>query len=222
MLITLSRQFGSGGDDIAARVAAALGLLVVGREQVQAAALAAGVPSELLRKLMYEGERSLAGEFLTSLGGTPAGKGDKAASPQSPLDGIFTPMLPPVSISLGEGVQTIGLVIKDVASRGSVLILGQGSQVWLRDYQSACHVQLVAPFDLRAQRVAAREKLPLAAARRRVRASDQARADYLARYHGVNWLDPLLYHLVINTGLTPSDVAVALIVQAAQVVSRAA
>jgi cytidylate kinase len=88
--------------------------------------------------------------------------------------------------------------------------------VWLRDYQGVCHVQVIAPFELRVARVAEREKLSLAAARRRVRSSDQARTDYLARYHNANWLDPLLYHFIINTGQTPLEVAVALIVNAAQ------
>jgi hypothetical protein len=222
MIITLSRQLGSAGDDIASRVAAALGLSLVGWEHIQAAALAAGVPAELSRKLMYEGHRTFAGTILDSLGGTPAGTASGVTSRQGPLDGIFTPMLPPASISLQEAVQTIGLVVKDIASHGNVLILGQGSQVWLRGYQNTCHVQIVAPFDFRVGRVATREKISLAAASRRVRACDQARADYLARYHGVNWLDPLLYHMVINTGQTPAEVAVALIVQAAQVVGHMA
>jgi hypothetical protein len=49
-----------------------------------------------------------------------------------------------------------------------------------------------------------------------VRASDDARGNYLLRYHNVRWLDSLQYHLVINTGQTPVDVAVRLIVTGAQ------
>jgi hypothetical protein len=220
MIITLSRQLGSSGDDVAARVAAALGLSLIGRERVQAGAQAAGVPTGLLRKLMYEGQRSLAGEILDSLGGVSAGPTTATVPHQNPLDGIFTPMLPPTSISLEEAVQTIGLVVKEIASHDNVLMLGQGSQVWLRGYQNTCHVQIVAPFELRVGRVAAREQISLVVARRRVRASDRARAEYLARYHEVDWLDPFLYHLVINTGQTPPEVAVSLIVQAAQVVGH--
>lgn len=215
MIITLSRQLGSGGDTIAARVAAALGLRLVDRAIIHRAAIAAGVPEVILQQLTYDAQRSLAAEILSSLGGTlPGATG--TGPPPNPLGGIFAPMLPPISISLEEGVRTLGLVIKDIAAQGNVLVLGQGSQVWLRDYQGACHVQVIAPFELRVARVAEREKLSPAAARRRVRSSDQARADYLARYHNVNWLDPLLYHLVINTGQTPLEVGVALIVNAAQ------
>jgi hypothetical protein len=66
-LITISRQLGSGGDAIAAEVASHLGLRLVDRETVHALALAAGVPEDLLVRLMYEGQRSLAAEILDSL-----------------------------------------------------------------------------------------------------------------------------------------------------------
>ena len=98
MIITLSRQLGSGGDAIAARVAAALGLTLVDREYVYQAALAAGVPADLLQKLMYEGQRSLAAEIMDSLGGRPA-EAENLCSRQAPppLLGIFAPMLPPAA-----------------------------------------------------------------------------------------------------------------------------
>ena len=48
MIVTISRQMGSGGDEIAAAVAARLDLQIVDRELVHAAALAAGVPADLL------------------------------------------------------------------------------------------------------------------------------------------------------------------------------
>jgi hypothetical protein len=219
MIVTISRQLGSQGDLIAARVAGALGLLLVDRDYTGRAALAAGMPAVLLQKLMYEGQLSLAGQIMDSLGGTQPDLSNRPASTPGPLEGIFTPMLTPSSISLEEGAQAIGRVITNLARGRDVLVLGQGGQMWLRERRDACHVQVVAPYDLRVERVAADQKLSKAAARSRVRTGDQARAEYLARYHGVNWLDPLLYHLVINTGLTPVDAAVALIVHAAQVMA---
>lgn len=220
MLVTLSRQLGSGGDAIAARVVAALGLTLIDRESVHPAALAAGVPADLLRKLMYEGQRSLAAELMDSWSNSPAGATRAAAPSPNPLLGIFAPMLSPAAVSLDEAAQTVGLVIKDLANRGNVLVLGQGGQMWLRSYAGACHVQVVAPLGVRIARVAEREKISLPAARRLVRGSDLARSDYLARHHNVRWQDPLLYHLIINTGQTPIDAAVSLIVHAAQVMAR--
>jgi cytidylate kinase len=216
MILTISRQLGSQGDDIAARVATALGLLLVDREYICRAALAGGMPATLLQKLMYEGEHSLAGQIVDSLGGSSSELSDRPVATPGPLEGIFTPMLAPSNISLEDGAQVIGRLIIDVASRQDVLVLGQGGQSWLRNRWDALHIQVIAPFELRIERVADREHISRSAARRRVRNSDQARAEYLARYHGVNWLDPLLYHYVINTGLASVDAAAALLIRTAQ------
>ncbi len=216
MIITLSRQMGAFGELIAARVAAATGLRLVDREYVYRAALAAGLPDRLLQQLMYERARSLAAEILESLGGSGPELGGVPLPSPNPLGGLIGPMLPPASLSLDEGVRTLGLVIKDIAAQGSVLLLGQAGQAWLRDYTGATHVQIVAPFEVRMSRIAAAQKVSTAEARRLVRASDSGRADSLSRYHGLTWSDPLLYHLVINTGATPVEVAVSLIVHAGQ------
>jgi hypothetical protein len=50
-IITLSRQLGSGGDEIAQRVATRLGLRLVGRELINQAARQAGVPEVALAEL---------------------------------------------------------------------------------------------------------------------------------------------------------------------------
>jgi cytidylate kinase len=128
--------------------------------------------------------------------------------------------LQPASVGLEEGAKAVGQVIQTVADRGNMLILGQGGQILLRGRPAALHVQVLAPFDQRVARVAARDSLSNAAARQRVRANDLARADYLARYHSANWLDPLLYHLVINTGMVSVEDAVQTIGCLAKLVER--
>lgn len=215
MNITLSRQLGSEGDTIAARVAAALGMTLADREYVHRASLAAGIPEELLHRLMYERQRSMAAEIMESLG-TPQPPGTQPPPASSPLLSIFAPMVPPRTLSLQDAARSVGLVIKDLASSGNMLILGQGAQVLLRGYAGTCHVQVIAPVAQRIARVAAREKIPSAMARRLVRDSDLARSDYLARFYNAHWLDPLLYHLVINTGQTSIEAAVTLVAHAAQ------
>lgn len=221
MIVTISRQMGSEGDLVAARVATELGLLLVDRAYVREAARIAGVPDELLKRLTYEGQRGMAAEIMDTLGAqrTP----DRVSAPSaSPLLNVFAPMFAPASMSLEDAAQAVGLVIKHVAERSPVLILGQAGQVLLRDWPEACHVQIVAPLDLRVARVSQREKITASQARRRVRTIDDARATYLARYFDARWQNPLLYHLVINTGQTPPDAAISLIVHAARLCAPAA
>jgi cytidylate kinase len=108
----------------------------------------------------------------------------------------------------------VGLVIRGLASEGNVLIVGRGGQALLRNHPTAVHVQIVAPFAMRAQVVMERMHLEKKAAQHRVRASDRARFDYLRRYHDVDWLDSTHYHLVINTGRVPVSAAMDLVVGA--------
>ena len=45
---------------------------------------------------------------------------------------------------------------------------------------------------------------------------DEQRARYIRRHYGVDWDDPELYHLVINTGDTGEQVAGCIVLQAAR------
>ena len=51
-----------------------------------------------------------------------------------------------------------------------------------------------------------------------MRRADEQRAGYMRRFYNIDWLDSSLYDLVINTDQIPSEVAVDLIIQAAQAV----
>ncbi len=66
----------------------------------------------------------------------------------------------------------------------------------------------------------AREGIDRQDAISRLRASDRARADYLQRYHGINWLGSMLYDLVINTEHLPVPTAVAIVVRACQTLNE--
>jgi cytidylate kinase len=79
------------------------------------------------------------------------------------------------------------------------------------------HAQIIAPLTHRIEAVMARQGLDRRAAQHRVRASDRARFDYVRRYHGADWLDPTLYHLVINTGWVSVATAMDLLIYAQRV-----
>ncbi|HUW96064.1 MAG TPA: cytidylate kinase-like family protein [Anaerolineae bacterium] len=110
----------------------------------------------------------------------------------------------------------VGMVIRNLAREGNVVIAGRGGQVLLQDMPRALHVQVVAPFDHRVAVLARREGIAPEEASRIVGASDRTRRDYLRKYHRVDWLDPTLYDLVINTRKIPASLAAAMIVDAYQ------
>jgi cytidylate kinase len=219
-IITLSRQLGAGGSETAAGVAKALGLRIVDREAIDQAAMEAGVPEIALHELGYEGKRGLVQRILDALKASPAipsvvemQRRDAGTSLPMPR-GIFTPARPLLSAAMEEYVRMVGMVILDMAAEGNVLIMGRASQVILRDHLEALHVQIVAPLARRVEKRMRIEGLTQREATQKILASDQARADFLRRYYGVNWLDPQLYDLVVNTGRTSIQTAVQLVVLA--------
>jgi len=222
-IVTISRQLGSGGNRIAAGVAEAMSLRFIDREMINRAAHEAGVPKIALQEMEYEGQRTLVEQVLDILRQMPATPNPpetaqrEAATPLSVhFGGIFSPTLRPMSTAMNDYVRMVGMVIRDLAREGRVIIVGRGSQVLLKDHPAALHVQIIAPFWHRVKRIMEREGLERRAAVSRVRTSDRARADYLRRYHNVHWLDPQLYDLVINTAKVPVEVAVKLIVEASR------
>jgi len=222
-VITISRQLGSHGEEIATQVAQALALRLIDVETIDQAAEKAGVPPVALAELEHEGERSLANQVLKALrimpslrGPASASEGDGAVQGSStmtlPFAGLFSPTVPPISASLESYVRMVGLVVRGLAREGNVLILGRGGQVLLKNHPGTLHIQIVAPLAHRVEVIRARHTLSAREAQSRLRASDRARADYLRRYHDADWLDPTLYHLVINTGRVSVPTAVDLII----------
>jgi cytidylate kinase len=218
-IITLSRQIGAGGSEIAAGVAKALGLRIIDREAIDRASMEAGVPEIALHELGYEGRRGLMQRILDALKTSPAipsviemQRREAVAPLTRPPRGIFTPTMPLLSAAMEDYVRMVGMVILNMAKEGCVLIVGRGSQVLLRDDPEILRVQIVAPLPRRIEKLMRIEGLTQREATQRILASDQARADYMRRYYGVNWLDPQLYDLVINTGRTSIQTAVQLVV----------
>jgi cytidylate kinase len=226
-IVTISRQLGCHGEEIAARVAETLGLRLVDAKTIDQAAQMAGVPQEALAEWQHEGEHSLATQVLKALRAmpntvfpvsSPAELGSATAIDRSsamlPFSGLFSPLTPPISASVESYVRMVSLVIRGLAHEGNVLIAGRGGQIILNHHPNTLHVQIVAPFAYRLAILQKRFDLDKRVAQQRLRASDRARCDYVRRYHGANWLDPTLYHLVINTGCLSVAAAVDLIVSA--------
>lgn len=218
-IITFSRQLGAGGSEIAAGVAKALGLRIVDREAIDQAALKAGVPEVALHELGYEGRRGLMQRMLDALRASPAipsvvemQRRESAASLTMPPRGILTPAMPLLSAAMEDYVRVVGQVILDMAKEGSVLVVGCASQMVLRGNPEALHVQIVAPLARRVEKLMRIEALTQREATQRVLASDHARAEYLSRYYGVNWLDPQWYDLVLNAGRVSIATAIQLVV----------
>jgi cytidylate kinase len=93
-----------------------------------------------------------------------------------------------------------GEIIHEAASLGQCVIVGRGSQCILRNNKDAFHVSVFGLHSEKLQRL--RERLgPDADVERVMDEMDHRRAAYINRFYGEDWKDRRLYHMVISSVL---------------------
>ena len=110
--------------------------------------------------------------------------------------------------------QAVKKVMQELAEAGKIVIIGRAGQVILKDHPNVLHVKVIAPAELRAERLALQQEISIESARAQIEASDNARRNYLRRYYRVRWDDPDLYDLIVNTTRLDPEEAACLICQA--------
>ena len=95
-------------------------------------------------------------------------------------------------------VEMLHRVIEEVASRGNSVIVGRGSPYILRNRADAFHVFIYAPVEEKVRRLRSigrseKEALQL------VNEVDRERADFIRHYFGAEWPHRPLYNLMINS-----------------------
>jgi cytidylate kinase len=203
-VIALSRQYGSGGEEIGRRLAEKLGFPYMDREIVSRAAALAGVSEQTIQEA--ERAQSFLERMVELLGRYPL-----AAELGAPLPDL--PPTPPLTTDTYR--KLIEDVIRSVAERGGAVIVGHGGQIVLREDPRALRALVCAPLERRVAHLMAREGVDAEEARRRITEQDTRISEYLRTYYKVNWLDPLLYDLVLNTDRLEVDTAVTLLLRAA-------
>jgi cytidylate kinase len=211
-VITLSRQVGSGGDEIAVRIRDLLGYRYFDKQLMVEAATEAGLCQEEI--VDFSEERYKVQDFLSRLfrsGPRPV----KEVLTRSPLhhtiDTLNTREL--------DETQCAALVqhtILQAYETGNIVIVGRGGQAILRDKPGVLHVRVIAPLDQRIQRLRAQGMVGIADIKACIAQKDHATAEYLKRFFSIEWNDPALYHLVLNTGLVDLDAAARIIVAAVE------
>jgi shikimate kinase len=89
-------------------------------------------------------------------------------------------------------------VVQHAAKTGNSVIVGRGSQQFLRNRSDALRVFLYAPREDKVRRLLARGQ-SAQEAEERVDTVDRDRADFIQKYFGVEWPDRAIYHTMINT-----------------------
>jgi cytidylate kinase len=213
-VITISRQYGSGGDEIAVKVCEMLGYRYFNKQLMAQVATEVGLsPTEIVD--FSEDNYQMQG-FLERLFSWGLGSSRVVAHVGAWTEDTSGARVKEVT-ELDE-TQTITFVqstIQAAYRRGNVVIVGRGGQAILKNMPGVLHVQIQAPVELQSQRIHELENVSLVEARERAIKHDKVTADYLKHFYNINWLDPHLYDLVINTHRLNIGAAAHLIVTAA-------
>lgn len=189
-VITISRQKGSGGTVVAGIIAAGLGWPMVRREMVTKAAAHAGVDFEKIERA-FEHRPSLQ---------------DRITMQQR----------------LGKYLDAVTNVIREYADKGNLVLLGRGANVILADDPRLFRVHAVADLETRIERTATvsglKGKRGLQQARTMVIDSDYARTAYYNYLFDVDWNDPIINELVVNTTEMTVEQTAEMILKAFEVV----
>ena len=90
-------------------------------------------------------------------------------------------------------------IVLEMAARDNVVLVGRASTVILGDVPHALRVRVIAPEPMRAQRMEREQGLTPEAALEFVRDADRDLASRVRFFYDLDWEDPLLYDVVLNT-----------------------
>lgn len=90
-------------------------------------------------------------------------------------------------------------IIAEMAARDKVILVGRGAPFVLQKVRHTLRVRITAPESVRATRVENQQGLTPEAGAHLVRQSDHERASRVRFLYHVDWDNPLLYDLVLNT-----------------------
>jgi len=104
----------------------------------------------------------------------------------------------------------------EIAAAHNIVILGGGGQFLFARVSASLHVQIVAPLPYRIARMMRLAQVDRGAAERIIEKRDREKETSLRTLYGKDWRDPAYYDLVLNINHFSNDIAVEIIVKAAQ------
>jgi cytidylate kinase len=182
--VCISRQFGSGGGEIARRLAARLNYRLFDQELMDA------IASEF-------DHRRASLELLDE-------------KVQSSISLYIDGLLHGETMNKSEYLRHLMEVVLAIGHHGAAVILGRGAN-FILDPQDGVSVRIVAPFEHRIQAVAARFSLAETEAAERIEEVDRDRNGYVKTYFKREADDPTGYDLVINAAQITVETALRLI-----------
>lgn len=192
-IITISREFGSGGRLIGKCLAEKLGVPYYDKELLDRIAEESGFS----REMMEDAEKKAKNSFLYSL-----------------MSAMGTGESGPESLSLNERFFLAQFdTIRNIAEEGSCVIVGRCADYILRGMPEATHVFVYAEEEDKIKRAVEEYGVPESEVKKMMKDTDKARANYYAYHTGRKWGEHVNYNLSIDSGYIGIEDIVELIIK---------
>lgn len=187
-VITIGRQFGSGGHSIGQAVAERLGIPCYDKEILDQIAAKTGFTQSFVEK--YSEYASANNSLLWNL---VMGKQSAVVPEQNPSDAIYFAQ---------------AKAIRELAEKESCVIVGRCSDYILRDRTDCLHVFICADKRSRAKRILERYGDNSKPIEKRLDDKDARRRLYYTHYTDRIWGAPENYHITLNSGTLGEEACV--------------
>ena len=181
-IITITRQYGSGGHDIGKLIAEKLGVPFYDKELITLAAKESGISPEVFAKADEKMSNSLLYSLSTGL--YNYGSGFSAMGDLPMNDQLYILQ---------------HHIIKEKAEKEVFVVVGRCADYILKEYDNVVKVFIYADIKSRVARAVSRHDIAPARARQAVIKTDKSRANYYSFYSGQKWGAPENYDLCVNS-----------------------
>ena len=182
-IVTIEREYGSGGGEIAQLLAKHLGWKLWDQLLTEEIARLAECPKAVVEVREERTDPLYYRLFKSFLRGSYEGS----------INAYKLKLVDSESI-----LKITERVVQHAAKTGNSVIVGRGSQHFLRNRQDTLRVFLYAPREEKVRRLLARGKSEKEA-EQLVDTVDRERADFIQKYFHVEWPDRAIYNTMINT-----------------------
>ena len=182
-VITIARQYGSGGKTIAAMLAKDLGINCYGREILKMASEESGINERLFGMSDEKLKHSVLMKLL-----------------KRPYEGDLIPPESSGFVSDDNLFNYQANVIKELAESESCVIVGRCADYVLRDFPNVISVFIHADREFCLEQAMERNSMSLKEMQRFIEKTDKYRGDFYKYYTGHEWSDARNYDLCLNSG----------------------
>jgi cytidylate kinase len=184
-IVTIEREYGSGGGEIAQQLSRQLGWKLWDQVLTEEIAHLAECPKSVVEVREERTDPLYYRLFKSFLRGSYEGS----------INAHKLKVVDSESI-----LKITERVVQQAAKTGNSVIVGRGSQHFLRNREDTLRVFLYAPREDKLRRLLARGK-SASEAEQLVDTVDRERSDYIRKYFGVEWPNRAIYHTMINTSI---------------------